>query len=98
MDEITIFNNDTVVVKIEKFQAMMHFGMRKQMERLEDRFKEIIEEHDKILTKSEVIKMLGIGTTTFDNWVRSGRLVAHKIGDKNYVYMSDIKRAMKPVN
>ena len=98
MNGITFLDTDTVIVKVEKLQGMMHFGMRKQMERLEERFKEIIEEHDKILTKSEVIKMLGIGTTTFDNWVRSGRLVAHKIGDKNYVYMSDIKKAMKPIN
>ncbi|KIA89909.1 helix-turn-helix transcriptional regulator [Kaistella jeonii] len=98
MNGITILDNDTVVVKVDKLQQMINDTVWKQISRLERRFEELSQQQDKIVTKNEAIKMLGISSSTYDNWIKNGNLVGHKIGDKPLLYMSDIKKAMKPVN
>lgn len=95
---ITILDNDTVIVKVDKLQQMINTSVWNQISKLEKRFEEIVQEQDKILTKQDAIKMLGISSSTFDNWVRNGRLKGYKIGDKPFLYMSDVKKAMVPIN
>lgn len=98
MEGITILDNDTVIVKVDKLKQMIRDTVWVQLLRLEKRFDEIIEEQDKIVTKSDAMKMLGISGSTYDNWIRNGNLKGHKIGDKPLLYMSDIRKAMIPIN
>lgn len=97
MEDITILNNDTLVIKIDKLQKMIDTTVWRQILRLQQSF-EKNEDEDEIIPKWKVIKMLDISPSTYDNWVKKGRLKAHKIGDKPFVYLSDLKDAMKPVN
>ena len=98
MKGITILDNDTVVVKIQKLEEMIQRAMSRNMSRLEEKLLEKAADEDKILSKRQVIEFLEISPSTFDNWVWSKRLIAHKIGDKPFVTMSNIKKAMKPIN
>lgn len=98
MNGITILDNDTVIVKVEKLKEMIRNDMWLQLLTLEKRFVEIIEDQDKIVTKRDAMKMLGISSSTYDNWIRNGNLKGHKIGDKPLLYMSDIRKAMIPIN
>lgn len=98
MKGITFLDEDTIIVKASKLEQMMEKVVWNAISRLEDRLKEKVIDQDRIITKSEAMKLLEISSSTYDNWVRSGRLEAHKIGDKPYLYMSSIKKAMKPIN
>ena len=98
MNGITILDNDTIVVKLDKLQRIIDASVWRQVSKLEKKILEISQDNDRILTKNQVMEMLEISPSTFDNWVRNKRLKTHKIGDKNFLNMSDVKSAMKPIN
>lgn len=98
MNGITFLDNDTLILKVDKLEQMMAKVVYMQVKKLEDRISEIVSEQDKILTKKQVMEMLDISGSTYDNWVRKGTLKAHKIGDKPMVFLSDVRNSMKSVN
>ena len=98
MKGITFLDEDTVIVKVTKLEQMMEKVTWNAISRLEARLKEKVIDEDRIVTKSEALKLLEISPSTYDNWVRTGKLEAYKIGDKPYLFMSSIKKAMKPIN
>ena len=98
MKGITFLDDDTIVVKASKLEEMMEKATLNAVARLEEKLKEKMIGQNSILTKKEAIELLGISSSTYDNWVRTGKLEAYKIGDKPYLFMSSIKKAMKPIN
>lgn len=98
MKGITFLDEDTIVIKTNKLEQMMEKVTWNAISRLEARLNEKVIDVDRIVTKREAIKLLDISASTYDNWVRSGKLEAYKIGDKPYLFMSSIKKAMKPIN
>lgn len=98
MNGITIFDNDTVIVKIDKLKSMIDNSIWNQMRKLEGRISELISDQDRIVPKKQVLEMLDISSSTYDNWIKNGTLKACKVGDKSVVYMSDIRNSIKRVN
>lgn len=55
------------------------------------------DETDKVLTREEVCKLLGVSLTTLFNWNNDKTLVNYKIGRRVYYKESDVKALLNPL-
>lgn len=97
-NDVQYFGNDAIIIKEHKLERLIENAVWKNMQKLESKFQELLNDQNKFLSRQQAIDLLEISSSTYDNWVRSKRLLVHKIGDKPYVYMSDIRKAMVPIN
>ncbi len=56
------------------------------------------EEKDKILTREEAAKMLDIDLSSLWRWTKAGKIKAFGIANRVYYYLSDVNRALLPIN
>lgn len=61
-------------------------------------FESKIIEQDKPLTREETVKYLDISFSTLNRWTNEGKIKSHGIGDRVYYKMSEIEKALKPIN
>lgn len=97
-NDLQYFGHNAIIIKEQKLERLIENAVWKNMQKLENKFQELLSDQNKFLTRQQAIDLLQISPSTYDNWVRSKRLLVHKIGDKPYVYMSDIRKAMLPIN
>lgn len=53
---------------------------------------------DKILTREETAKLLGIDLSSLWRWTKSGKIKAHGIAHRVYYFLSDVHLALTPIN
>ncbi|CAI9673982.1 MULTISPECIES: helix-turn-helix domain-containing protein [Elizabethkingia] len=55
-------------------------------------------EQEKILTRSEAAKLLDINPSSLWRWTKKGKIKAFGIENRVYYYLSDINKALIPIN
>ena len=61
-------------------------------------FESMMINKDKIYTREETVKCLGISPSTLYRWTKEGRIKAFGIGDRVYYKHADIKGALVAIN
>lgn len=56
------------------------------------------EEKDKLLTREETAKMLDIDLSSLWRWTKAGKIKAFGIANRVYYYLSDVNKALIPIN
>jgi hypothetical protein len=55
-------------------------------------------EIDKLLSRKDTSEYLGVDLSTLHNWNKSGKLTPYGIGNRVFYKMSDIEKALIPLN
>ncbi|MCT3906597.1 helix-turn-helix domain-containing protein [Elizabethkingia anophelis] len=55
-------------------------------------------EQEKILTRSETARLLDIDPSSLWRWTKKGKIKAFGIENRVYYYLSDINKALSPIN
>ncbi|MDV4072199.1 DNA-binding protein [Elizabethkingia anophelis] len=55
-------------------------------------------EQEKILTRSETARLLDIDPSSLWRWTKKGKIKAFGIENRVYYYLSDINKALIPIN
>lgn len=57
-----------------------------------------IANEDRIYTREEAVKYLGVSASTLYRWTKEGRIKSFGIGDRVYYKHPDIQKALIPIN
>lgn len=55
-------------------------------------------EIDKLLSRKDTSEYFGVDLSTLHNWAKSGKLIPFGIGSRVFYKMSDIEKALIPLN
>ena len=91
MENLIVVNPDTLMGMMaemidEKLQEFLKLFNSKQ------------NNDEKTFTRKQTAEYLGISLSTLYNWTRDNKIKSHYIGDKVYYKMSEIEKALKPIN
>jgi len=80
-----------------ELEELIKQSLKSQLEGIKKDFSES-NQGDKILSKEETAKFLKVNKSTIYRWTKGGRLKAYGVGNRVYYYMSDIMKALIPIN
>lgn len=85
-----------VQVTPEELKTMIVEGVKEVIEHLLPNVKPSAEKE--LYTKKEAITTLKISLSTLNNWIKSGKLPAHGIGNRVFLKKSEIDQALIKLN
>lgn len=91
MSEIIVTNKNSIqeIIREEVKKALVEFSQWLEA---------MIIDTDRIYTREETIKYLGISPSTLNRWTKEGKIKAFGIGDRVYYKHIDIQGALVAIN
>lgn len=91
MSEIIVTNTNNIqeIIREEMKKALIEFSLW---------FEAKLINEDRIYTREETIKYLGISSSTLTRWTKDKRVKAYGIGDRVYYRHVDIQGALVAIN
>lgn len=80
-----------------ELQELIELSVKSQLDEIKKNLSEN-NQNDKILSKDETAKFLKIDLSTLYRWTKKGKIKAFGIGNRVYYSMSDIMKALIPLN
>jgi len=80
-------------ISVLELKTIIAESVRVELEKINFNQKEKIEIH----TREEVSKLLDVSLVTLSTWTKSGKIKAHRIGNRVYYKKLDIEEAMKEI-
>ncbi|TWP29246.1 DNA-binding protein [Apibacter muscae] len=86
-----------IQITSEELENLIDKGIKNGLEGIKKDLSEQ-REQEKIMTREQTAQLLDIDLSTLWRWTKKGRIKAHSIGDRVYYFLSDINRALLPIN
>lgn len=82
----------------EELEALIGESLKQEFLEIKKELNSYATDKNKVLTKEETAKFLKIDLSTLWRWTKKGLIKAHSIGNRVYYFMSDINKALLPIN
>jgi excisionase family DNA binding protein len=71
-----------------------------KFDELQSQIKELQQQpqHDRLITRDETAKLLGVSVVTIHNWVKSNILIAYRVGNKVRFKENEVLASLKQIN
>ncbi|MDV3949331.1 DNA-binding protein [Elizabethkingia anophelis] len=81
----------------DELENLIKESVRGELEKMKSNLSNASEQ-EKILTRSEAAKLLDIDLSSLWRWTKNGKIKAFGIENRVYYYLSDINKALIPIN
>ncbi|HAY3506388.1 helix-turn-helix domain-containing protein [Elizabethkingia anophelis] len=81
----------------DELENLIKESVRDELEKMKSNLSNTSEQ-EKILTRSETAKLLDIDPSSLWRWTKKGKIKAFGIENRVYYYLSDINKALIPIN
>ncbi|WP_372482912.1 helix-turn-helix domain-containing protein [Elizabethkingia anophelis] len=81
----------------DELENLIKGSVRDELEKIKSNLSNTSEQ-EKILTRSEAARLLDIDPSSLWRWTKKGKIKAFGIENRVYYYLSDINKALIPIN
>ncbi|AJW63667.1 helix-turn-helix domain-containing protein [Elizabethkingia anophelis] len=81
----------------DELENLIKESVRDELEKMKSNLSNTSEQ-EKILTRSETARLLDIDPSSLWRWTKKGKIKAFGIENRVYYYLSDINKALIPIN
>ncbi|HFK5502251.1 helix-turn-helix domain-containing protein [Elizabethkingia occulta] len=81
----------------DELENLIKESVRDELEKIKSNLSNTSEQ-EKILTRSETARLLDIDPSSLWRWTKKGKIKAFGIENRVYYYLSDINKALIPIN
>ncbi|MCL1690007.1 DNA-binding protein [Elizabethkingia anophelis] len=81
----------------DELENLIKESVRDELEKMKSNLSSTSEQ-EKILTRSETARLLDIDPSSLWRWTKKGKIKAFGIENRVYYYLSDINKALIPIN
>ncbi|MCT4002242.1 helix-turn-helix domain-containing protein [Elizabethkingia anophelis] len=81
----------------DELENLIKESVRGELEKMKSNLSNTSEQ-EKILTRSETARLLDIDPSSLWRWTKKGKIKAFGIENRVYYYLSDINKALIPIN